>query len=67
MTHIEVKLNICKQIEEAIKKRCTNFTNDSKKIINSILNKYQDAIVIDRLLFKSNNNYLELITDSYVI
>src|ERR1044072_3600399 len=65
--NIEVKLETCKQIEEAINKRCKNFTDDPKRMINSILNRHQEAIVIDRLLFKTDDNCLELTTDPHII
>src|ERR1044071_2774931 len=36
---IEAKLDTCKQIKNAIKQRCINYTDDPKKMINSILNR----------------------------
>jgi len=54
------------EIDKALEKRCSNYKDDPKKMINSLLDRDKNSIVIDKLVYKEGSD-VTLILDPDLI
>ena len=52
-----------KQIKKFVQQRCDDYHSDQSRMIDSLLNRNKNKIVIDRLLYNDDNNQQFLTTD----
>ena len=57
------KLNQCSEINQTFQKRCTNYKDDPKRMIDSIMDRNKISIIIDKLLVNKGNNTTVLLLD----
>ncbi|CAG8604864.1 6261_t:CDS:2 [Diversispora eburnea] len=60
----EKKKEILKQIQEAVKRRWENLKENSKRMINSILDRQRKSIVMDCIINENEEGNIKIITDS---
>src|ERR1044071_2020837 len=61
--NLEHKLMTNKRIEQFIQDRCNNYTDNPKKLIDSLLECNKRFIVLDKLVYKDNNGHEQVTVD----
>src|ERR1043165_555656 len=59
---VEYKTVTDKRIEQFIKDRCSNYTENLKKMIDSFLKRNKHFIVLDKVIYKDVNNNEQVTT-----
>src|ERR1043165_5208417 len=60
---LEHKLMTNKRIEHFIQARCLNYTDDPKKLIDSLLERNQRFIVLDKVVYKDDLGHEQVTVD----
>src|ERR1043165_821220 len=60
---LEHKLMTDKRIEQFIQARCLNYTDNPKKLIDSLLERNKRFIVLDKVVYKDDNSQEQVTVD----